>query len=121
MLGNPRARQIPWKSPHNVDPTSLFYRWKNAQTGYPIIDAIITELNTTGWIHYLARDTVARFLTRGEYCHKMYIQTMCALASLGSRCSNNLIDKKNRVHHRILGIPNASIKHVQNLNILRIN
>jgi cryptochrome len=41
-----------------------------AKTGYPFIDAIMTQLRTEGWIHHLARHAVACFLTRGDlWCH----------------------------------------------------
>lgn len=61
MEGNPVARQIPWD-----DDPKLLDAWKNAQTGYPYIDAVMTQLNETGWIHHLARHSVACFLTRGD-------------------------------------------------------
>eukprot|EP00978_Attheya_sp_CCMP212_P033826 scaffold138559_cov48-Attheya_sp.AAC.2 len=61
MLGNPVARQIPWDD----DPVMLD-AWVNARTGYPFIDAIMTQLKETGFIHHLARHAVACFLTRGD-------------------------------------------------------
>eukprot|EP00586_Coscinodiscus_wailesii_P021318 CAMPEP_0172506270 /NCGR_PEP_ID=MMETSP1066-20121228/193352_1 /TAXON_ID=671091 /ORGANISM="Coscinodiscus wailesii, Strain CCMP2513" /LENGTH=535 /DNA_ID=CAMNT_0013283221 /DNA_START=127 /DNA_END=1734 /DNA_ORIENTATION=- len=61
MLNNPVARQIPWDD----DPT-LLAAWKNSRTGYPFIDAIMTQLRETGWIHHLARHAAACFLTRGD-------------------------------------------------------
>mmetsp|Transcript_15839 Transcript_15839/g.29886 ORF Transcript_15839/g.29886 Transcript_15839/m.29886 type:complete len:565 (-) Transcript_15839:8-1702(-) len=61
MINNPVARQIPWDD----DPV-LLSAWKNARTGYPYIDAIMTQLKQTGWIHHLARHSVACFLTRGD-------------------------------------------------------
>ncbi|XP_018420471.1 PREDICTED: cryptochrome-1-like [Nanorana parkeri] len=47
---------------------SLLYwqQWRSARTGYPFIDAIMTQLRTEGWIHHLARHAVACFLTRGD-------------------------------------------------------
>jgi len=61
MVGNPVARQIPWdESPEILE------KFRNSQTGYPFIDAILTQLRTTGWIHHLARHAVACFLTRGD-------------------------------------------------------
>lgn len=36
------------------------------QTGFPWIDAIMTQLREEGWIHHLARHAVACFLTRGD-------------------------------------------------------
>ena len=61
MENNPVARQIPWD-----DDPKLIEAWKNAQTGYPYIDAAITQLKQTGWMHHLARHSVACFLTRGD-------------------------------------------------------
>jgi len=40
--------------------------WSEARTGYPYIDAIMTQLRREGWIHHLARHSVACFLTRGD-------------------------------------------------------
>ena len=37
-----------------------------ARTGFPFIDAIMTQLRQDGWIHHLARHAVACFLTRGD-------------------------------------------------------
>lgn len=42
----------------------LFEKFKNAQTGVPIIDAAITELKTTGLMHNRTRMIVASFLTK---------------------------------------------------------
>lgn len=61
MKGNPECRQIPWS--HNEEYIAAF---KEARTGYPYIDAIMTQLREEGWIHHLARHSVACFLTRGD-------------------------------------------------------
>lgn len=61
MEGNPICRQIPWEN----NPEYLA-AWKEARTGYPFIDAIMTQLKNEGWIHHLARHAVACFLTRGD-------------------------------------------------------
>jgi cryptochrome len=61
MIDNPIARQIPWD-----DDPDLLLAWKMSKTGYPYIDAIMTQLRETGWIHHLARHSVACFLTRGD-------------------------------------------------------
>lgn len=53
--------EIPWD-----DDPELLAAWKEARTGYPYIDAIMTQLRETGWIHHLARHSVACFLTRGD-------------------------------------------------------
>lgn len=61
MMGNPRCRQIPWDWDRG-----LVQKWRDGQTGYPFIDAIMTQLKVQGWIHHLARHAVACFLTRGD-------------------------------------------------------
>ena len=61
MVGNPVARQIPWD-----DDPALLAAWRDSRTGFPFIDAIMTQLKETGWIHHLARHAVACFLTRGD-------------------------------------------------------
>jgi len=61
MVGNPVARQIPWD-----EDDDMLIKWKMSQTGYPFVDAIMTQLRETGWIHHLARHMVACFLTRGD-------------------------------------------------------
>ena len=41
-----------------------FEAWCNGQTGYPIVDAGMRELNTTGFMHNRVRMIVASFLTK---------------------------------------------------------
>ncbi|MEF1310565.1 deoxyribodipyrimidine photo-lyase [Vibrio mytili] len=41
-----------------------FERWKNGDTGYPIVDAAMRQLNQTGWMHNRLRMIVASFLTK---------------------------------------------------------
>uniref|UniRef100_A0A8C0AYR1 Photolyase/cryptochrome alpha/beta domain-containing protein n=1 Tax=Buteo japonicus TaxID=224669 RepID=A0A8C0AYR1_9AVES len=61
MVGNPVCLQVNWDN----NPQHL-RAWREGQTGYPFIDAIMTQLRTEGWIHHLARHAVACFLTRGD-------------------------------------------------------
>lgn len=45
--------QIEW------DDNEEFYRaWEEGRTGYPWIDAIMTQLREQGWMHHLARHAV---------------------------------------------------------------
>jgi cryptochrome len=76
---NSHCRFIPWHLPSKVDtksklitggyevddPAIEFQRWAHGTTGFPWIDAIMRQLRTEGWIHHLARHSVACFLTRG--------------------------------------------------------
>jgi len=41
-----------------------FQKWKDGQTGYPIVDAGIRELNQTGFMHNRVRMITASFLTK---------------------------------------------------------
>lgn len=43
---------------------NLFESWQAGQTGYPIIDAAMKQLNQTGWMHNRLRMIVASFLTK---------------------------------------------------------
>jgi deoxyribodipyrimidine photo-lyase len=59
---NPKYRNIKWPS----DKTSMdkFTKWCKGETGYPIVDACMRELNTTGYMHNRGRLITANFLCR---------------------------------------------------------
>ncbi|XP_028129721.2 cryptochrome-1-like [Diabrotica virgifera virgifera] len=61
MFGNPICVQIPWDKN-----AAALAKWANGQTGFPWIDAIMTQLRQEGWIHHIARHAAACFLTRGD-------------------------------------------------------
>ncbi|KAG2432367.1 hypothetical protein HYH02_012940 [Chlamydomonas schloesseri] len=61
MAGNPVCKQIDWD-----DNPEFLAAWREARTGFPWIDAIMTQLVQWGWMHHLARHSVACFLTRGD-------------------------------------------------------
>jgi deoxyribodipyrimidine photo-lyase len=46
--------------------------WKEGQTGYPIVDAAMRQLNQTGWMHNRLRMIVASFLTKDCLIHWQY-------------------------------------------------
>lgn len=50
---------IKWES----DPATL-EAWKQGQTGYPIVDAAMRQLNATGWMHNRTRMIAASFLCK---------------------------------------------------------
>ncbi|XP_033101802.1 cryptochrome-1-like [Anneissia japonica] len=61
MMGNQICVKIPWdKNKQALD------KWARAKTGFPWIDAIMTQLRQEGWIHSIARHAVGCFLTRGD-------------------------------------------------------
>lgn len=51
--------RVPW-----INDRSQFEQWCNGQTGYPIVDAGMRELNATGYMHNRVRMIVASFLTK---------------------------------------------------------
>lgn len=53
------TRNIPWSGDEKA-----FERWCAGQTGFPIVDAAMRQLNTTGWMHNRLRMIVAMFLTK---------------------------------------------------------
>lgn len=55
----PKYNAIQW----NNDP-SEFAAWCEGKTGYPVVDAAMHQLKTTGWMHNRARMIVASFLTK---------------------------------------------------------
>lgn len=46
---------------------ALLQAWQSGNTGYPIIDAAMRQLNTTGWMHNRLRMVVAMFLTKNLF------------------------------------------------------
>ena len=64
VKGNSICKKIPWREDDKKD--KYLQAWKNGATGFPFIDAIMTQLRQEGWIHHLARHSVACFLTRGD-------------------------------------------------------
>lgn len=45
-----------------VNEEENFHKWKNGQTGFAVVDAVMTELNKTGYITNIARQTAALYL-----------------------------------------------------------
>ena len=60
MEGNPLCIQLPWDNNEKY-----LEAWRTGTTGYPWIDAIIRQIRLEGWAHFLARQSIAVFLTRG--------------------------------------------------------
>ena len=55
----PAYDNIPW-----IDDEDGFQRWCIGETGYPIVDAGMRELNTTGFMHNRVRMITASFLCK---------------------------------------------------------
>ncbi len=56
---NPQFRNFPWR--RNA---KRLKAWQKGQTGYPLVDAAMRQLWTTGWMHNRARLVVASFLVK---------------------------------------------------------
>lgn len=54
-----KRRNMYWSSDDE-----LFEKWENGETGYPIIDAAMKQLNRENWMHNRARMFTASFLTK---------------------------------------------------------
>ena len=55
----PQLREISWR-----DAPADFAAWVEGQTGYPVVDAAMRQLQNTGWIHNRARMIAASFLIK---------------------------------------------------------
>ncbi len=55
----PYTRAVPWR-----DSDEDLQAWQNGQTGIPIVDAAMRQLNQTGWMHNRLRMVVAMFLSK---------------------------------------------------------
>ncbi|MFK8011424.1 MAG: deoxyribodipyrimidine photo-lyase [Marinicellaceae bacterium] len=53
------TKNLPWR-----EDTKSFDMWCRGQTGFPIIDAAMRQLNQTGWMHNRLRMLAASFLTK---------------------------------------------------------
>ncbi|HEY6448704.1 MAG TPA: deoxyribodipyrimidine photo-lyase [Acidobacteriaceae bacterium] len=56
---NPQFRHFPWRRNRN-----RLAAWQKGRTGYPLVDAAMRQLWTTGWMHNRARMIVASFLVK---------------------------------------------------------
>jgi len=54
-----RAAALPWR-----ESETDFTAWCQGRTGYPLVDAAMRELTSTGWMHNRLRMVVAAFLTK---------------------------------------------------------
>jgi len=58
----PETEWLAWNTPGDN-----FEAWKNGQTGVPIVDAAMRQLNQTGWMHNRLRMITAMFLTKNLF------------------------------------------------------
>jgi len=58
----PETERLQWN-----DPGQHFEAWKSGQTGIPLVDAAMRQLNETGWMHNRLRMVTAMFLTKNLF------------------------------------------------------
>ena len=59
---NSMCKKIRWDEAD----AEILSKWEKGETGFPYIDAMMRQLNVTGWMHHLGRHAVSCFLTRGQ-------------------------------------------------------
>jgi deoxyribodipyrimidine photo-lyase len=68
LVDNPSLPDLPCREPFTRFPWAanreLLERWQRGQTGYPIVDAGMRQLWTTGWMHNRVRMITASFLVK---------------------------------------------------------
>lgn len=55
----PSLKDISWRTN-----TKYFYKWMTGNTGFPLVDACMRQMNTTGYMHNRGRMLVASFLCK---------------------------------------------------------
>jgi deoxyribodipyrimidine photo-lyase len=58
----PKFKHISWRT--GVNAMADFESWKKGQTGFPVVDACMRQLNKTGYMHNRGRMIVANFLVK---------------------------------------------------------
>ncbi len=58
----PAYERIKWEHGKHAD--ALFDAWCEGRTGYPLVDAAMTQINQTGYMHNRLRMVVASFLAK---------------------------------------------------------
>lgn len=76
---------LPWRRDKRQ-----FAAWCEGRTGYPIVDAAMRELNTTGYMHNRARMIVASFLTKDLFIDWRWGERYFARQLLDYDLSQNL-------------------------------
>jgi len=81
----PELADGPYRDPFKDFPwdnnPEYFQAWCEGKTGYPIVDAAMRQLNTTGWMHNRCRMIVASFLTKDliinwQWGEQYFMQTL---------------------------------------------
>ncbi|UCD60538.1 MAG: deoxyribodipyrimidine photo-lyase [Flavobacteriaceae bacterium] len=81
----PKYDRIPWRNNENE-----FEKWQNGETGYPLVDAGMRELNSTGFMHNRVRMLVASFLCKHLLIDWRWGEAYFALKLLDFELSSNV-------------------------------
>lgn len=81
----PKYDRIPWRNNEKE-----FEKWKNGETGYPLVDAGMRELNATGFMHNRVRMLVASFLCKHLLIDWRWGEAYFALKLLDFELSSNV-------------------------------
>lgn len=79
-------RGLNWDDPGDGD---KFERWKNGQTGFPIVDAGMRQLAETGYMHNRVRMITAMFLTKDLHIHWRHGEAYFIRHLLDGEIANN--------------------------------
>ena len=63
---NPEMRGLPWRG---AEGNEDFARWTRGETGFPVVDAGMRQLATTGFMHNRVRMIVSMFCTKDLHVH----------------------------------------------------
>ena len=87
----PNYEKVPWITydTANASDKQMWHKWCKGETGFPIIDAAMRELNTTGYMHNRGRMIVACFLTKNMFWHFSYGEKYFAQHLVDYDPSNN--------------------------------
>lgn len=80
----PEYEKIKWR-----DSKADFARWAQGETGYPLVDAGMRELNATGYMHNRVRMVTASFLTKHLLIHWLQGERYFALKLLDFELAAN--------------------------------
>jgi deoxyribodipyrimidine photo-lyase len=67
----PEYEKVPWTTYNDatIKEKEKWRKWCEGTTGFPIVDAAMRQLNTTGYMHNRGRMIVASFLTKNMFWH----------------------------------------------------
>lgn len=92
IMHNFEVVKQPMNKGYNIDwenNSTYIKKWKEGNTGIPIIDAAMTEMNTTGWMHNRCRMIVSNFLIKILRCDWMIGEKYFAQTLIDYDVANN--------------------------------